>query len=81
MLDRDSEERRTSPTSDSDGEADPDDGGDDDDVIYVDLTRDPESQNWLDSPAEKRQSLRERSETEKRSLKHRFQDKLERLNR
>jgi hypothetical protein len=81
MLDRDSEERRDSLTSDSEGEADPNDGGDDDDVIYVDLTRDPESQNWLDSSAEKKQSLRERSDAEKQSLKHRFQDKLERLSR
>ena len=68
-------------TSESQGEIDPGDRGDKDDIIYVDLTRDPESQNWLGNSAKERESFCARSEDDKKDLKRRFQDKIERLNR
>ena len=81
MTNRTEKKRRVGLTSGSQGEINPNTDGDNDDIIYVDLTKDPESQNWLGSPAEKRTSYEERVEQEKEDLRKRFQEKLEKLDR
>jgi len=81
MADEKSERPEVGLTSESQGQINRDDRGDKDDIIYVDLTKDPESQNWLGTPAKERQSFCERSEKDKEDLKSRFQNKLEELDR
>lgn len=79
MTDAEREERRIGLVPDSQGDIDPDEKGDNDDIIYVDLTRDSESQDWLSSFSEKRKGFSELSAEERENLKRRFKNKMEGL--
>jgi hypothetical protein len=64
-------------TAESHGDTDPNEIGESDDVIYVDLTKDPESQDWLTEPVQRKKKISERSEEELDHLRDRFSKKLD----